>query len=346
MSIKLGRGNRGAGRPAADIARAFGGKRRSPTSTSGNFGMRKGDIRVERGTERMPQAPGNFGIGAKKSLGQHFLKNPKVVEKIVATARLKPGDIVLEIGPGTGALTEGLLGAGACVIAVEADARAIETLNERFAEAIDAGQLLLHHADVREATLESFIPKGPPYAIVANIPYYLSGMLIRAALSADHQPEKVVFLVQKEVAERIVYGGKKGKGGNAAGARQHRHRVKESLLSLSVKIYGRPRYVATVTKGNFSPAPKVDSAILAIECISRKHFKKLTEKQFFDILHAGFSSRRKQLLGNLATLCDKKILMRRFETLGIPAHARGEDLSVATWLALAETMAHCAQSLP
>lgn len=294
---------------------------------------RGGATKIEAGP--MLETQGNFGIVAKRSLGQHFLKNPKVVEKMAEAAGLKEGDLVLEIGPGTGMLTKGLLGAGARVIAIEADTRAVDLLNGHFGKEMDAGQLVVHHADVREKTLEDFVPEDTPYSVVANIPYYLSGMLLRETLSAAHQPEKIVFLVQKEVAERVARS------------------KKESLLSLSVKAYGHPRYVATVSKGNFSPMPKVDSAILAIEDISRERFKsappaggwrsgRIDEKWFFELLHAGFTSRRKQLMGNLAVFCKKTTLLGLFETLGIPPNIRGEDLSIDTWLALAD----CTQPAP
>ncbi|MBI4086876.1 ribosomal RNA small subunit methyltransferase A [Candidatus Kaiserbacteria bacterium] len=267
-------------------------------------------------------------IFAKKSLGQHFLKNPKVVEKMIEAAGLRHSDLVLEIGPGTGMLTRGLLSAGARVIAIEADKRAVDVLEERFHKDTESGQLVIHHADVRERALADFVPKDTSYVIIANIPYYLSGMLLRETLSAAHQPETIVFLVQKEVAERIARS------------------KKESLLSLSVKVYGVPRYIATVSKGNFSPAPKVDSAILAIENISRKNFENLNEARFFEVLHAGFASRRKQLAGNLAALCKRTVLLELFETLGIPRNARGEDLPVETWLMLAKRLTHYAQPAP
>lgn len=260
-------------------------------------------------------------LHAKKSLGQYFLKNPAVVREIVAAAQLSPQTTALEIGPGTGALTEGLLESGAKVVAVEADPRAIEVLEERFAHAIDQGLLTLHLADVRETNPVSFIEKGTPYTIVANIPYYLSGMLIRTSLEANPQPERIVFLVQKEVAERI--------------ARDE----KESLLSLSVKAYGVPRYVRTVARGNFSPMPAVDSAVLAIENISRDRFQDLDETWFFSVLKTGFAARRKQLIGNLSERFPRAELETHFDALGIPRDARGEDLPVETWCALARALA-------
>lgn len=290
-----------------------------------------------------PQGQVTVGSGVKKSLGQYFLKNPRVVAKMVSAAFLKAGDCVLEIGPGRGALTVELLAAGAQVIALEADSRMVAALCERFAPAIAAGALTVHHADVRRhpLALGDAVPKRAPYSIVSNIPYYLSGFLLRSALSQEHQPKCVVFLVQKEVAERIARGTKGTKKEkredlrSAQPTRQSRQWNKESLLSLSVKAYGTPRYVATVGRDNFSPIPKVDSAILAIDHISRMRFADLDEAWFFKVLHAGFASRRKQLLGNLTVLRDRETLVRLFETLGIPQSARGEDLAIDRWCALA-----------
>ncbi|MDZ4284388.1 MAG: 16S rRNA (adenine(1518)-N(6)/adenine(1519)-N(6))-dimethyltransferase RsmA [Patescibacteria group bacterium] len=272
-----------------------------------------------RGAFLNPLTP-SFYFPAKKSLGQHFLKNPRVVERMLETAHLERGETVLEIGPGTGILTEGLLMAGARVVAIEADERAVLLLRKRYAKAIASGALTLSHADVRDVRVGEVISAGESYSIIANIPYYLSGILLRTALADTHQPRQVVFLVQNEVAERI--------------ARSH----KESLLSLSVKAYGRPRYICAVSRGNFTPPPDVDGAILAIDRISRARFQTLDEAWFFAVLRAGFAARRKQLLGNLAALRAKEILLRHFTALGIPQRVRGEDLSIDTWCALAAAL--------
>jgi 16S rRNA (adenine1518-N6/adenine1519-N6)-dimethyltransferase len=127
----------------------------------------------------------------------------------------------------------------------------------------------------------------------------------------------MTLLVQKEVVERIV--AKKGK---------------ESLLSVSVKVYGEPKYVKTVKAGSFSPAPKVDSAILLIDNISRNFFGDISEERFFEILHAGFAHKRKQLQGNLKAVFNEKILKEKMMFCGILESARAEDLSVNNWKCL------------
>ena len=193
-------------------------------------------------------------LSAKKSLGQNFLTNPRVPEWMVDAAELTAGETVLEIGPGTGMLTREFLRRGARVIAIEADARAIELLQESFADAISGGGLTLVHADVREINPKDYGLASGKFKLIANIPYYLSGVLFRQFLSGEITPQTLVFLTQKEVAQRIARD------------------KKESLLSLSVKAYGLPRYIKTVSRGNFSPSPKVDSAIIAVYNISKEHF--------------------------------------------------------------------------
>ncbi len=255
-------------------------------------------------------------IDAKKSLGQHFLNNPHVPKLMVNAANIAPGDTVLEIGPGTGALTRELLLQGARVIALEADARAVESLQEPFKDEIAAQNLIIHHADVRKTELPNFDLTEHTYKVVANIPYYLSGKLFRTFLESNIQPSTLVFLVQKEVALRIARD------------------KKESLLSLSVKAYGEPPYVKTVRKGNFTPQPKIDSAIIAIDNISHDRFGELDEVFFFEVLHLGFAAKRKQLLGNLSKKFDRDKLTNIFSTLSIQPSTRGEDLPIEIWLKL------------
>lgn len=265
-------------------------------------------------------------IDAKKSLGQHFLTSPVVPGWMCDAAALQAGEKVLEIGPGTGVLTREILARGADVIALEADLRAIVALKETFREEIAEKRLFLIHTDVRTLDLAA-IPgiTDHGYTVVANIPYYLSGFLFRTILESSAQPKRLVFLVQREVAKRVV-------GGVHTGG-------KESLLSLSVKAYGVPSYVKTVSRGHFSPAPKVDSAIVCVEGISRNRFTACDPDLFFHILRLGFGQKRKQLLGNLSKEFKKEELVHIFSTHGVPVSARAEDLPLETWLSLAADLA-------
>lgn len=253
----------------------------------------------------------------KKSLGQHFLNSDYVPKKLCDAADLAVGEVVLEVGPGTGALTKELLARGAQVIALEADPRAIESLQETFAAEIASGQLTIHHHDVRELNPADFGLKDGEYKVVANIPYYISGLLFRTFLESDCQPKTLVFLVQKEVAARIA----KDK--------------KESLLSLSVKVFGDPTYICTVTRGHFTPPPNVDSAIIAVANISNDRLKGLDKKDFFTLLHLGFGQKRKQLIGNIAGLAPRATLEALFTSLGLSLTVRAEDISAPNWLILA-----------
>lgn len=257
---------------------------------------------------------------AKKSLGQHFLTNVNVAEKMAAVAEITPGETIFEIGPGTGILTGALLKKGAHVIALEADIRAVDILKEKFQKEIAEKKLTLVHGDIRDTSDETLGLQNDAYKIVANIPYYLSGMLFRTTLTSSVQPKTIVFLVQKEVAERIARS------------------TKESLLSLSVKAYGTPNYIQTVVRGNFSPPPKVDSAILLITDISKKRFVDVSEEMFFKVLKAGFAARRKQLLGNLTHLASRPELEKIFNKLKINETVRGEDLFVEQWFLLAREL--------
>jgi len=258
---------------------------------------------------------------AKKSLGQNFLMHARIAERIALVADIKPDDVVLEIGPGTGMLTRELLKKAKKVIAVEADKELFEKLQTDFASEIAGGRLELIHGDIRnwdfEMHLNSRYSVKDGYVVVANIPYYLTGEIFRMFLEASNQPSSMTLLVQKEVADRIVARDKK-----------------ESILSLSVKAYGTPKREFLVPRGAFIPAPNVDSAVLTIRNISRNNFAtKKEEEQFFKLLHAGFAHKRKFVRSNLKGFLSEKAL----RVAGVHESARAEDLTLSTWLKLARS---------
>lgn len=261
-----------------------------------------------------------INIPAKKSLGQNFLKSKIALIKMIEAGEIGPQDTVLEVGPGKGVLTEKLLEKVGKVIAIEKDHRLIELLQEKFAVEIANGKLVLLNRDILDLDLKS-VPK--PYKIIANIPYYITGQFLRKFLETDFQPERIIVMVQKEIAQRIMA-----------------HDKKESLLSISVKAYGTPKMIMKVGKENFSPAPKVDSAILAITNISKKLFldNQIEEKRFFEILHAGFAHKRKMLIGNLKSVTDKN-LAEVFTALGLSEKIRAEDLGLDSWTKLTQQTA-------
>jgi len=255
-----------------------------------------------------------FGIKAKKSLGQNFLNSDGALDAIIKAGRVVKGDTVLEIGPGKGALTKRLLNAGANVIAIEKDDRLIPVLEELFVKEIKSKQLILIHGDILEFNPSIYGLQTTDYKLIANIPYYITGEITRKFLSRDFQPSLMVVLVQKEVAERIISKDKK-----------------ESILSISVKTYGEPKYIQTVKAGCFFPPPKVDSAILLIDNISKKNFKNTQQEQkFFEIVKTGFAHKRKTLSSNLKKLIPKE----KLASIGIKENERAENISLKQWLEL------------
>ena len=292
---------------------------------------------------------------AKKSLGQHFLRSKGALVKIVGAAKLSSSDTVLEVGPGEGVLTELLIQSAGKVIAVEKDDRLIPILQEKFATEIASGRLELLHADILDIDTKRFTLNATRFKLVANIPYYITGALIRKFLEAEAQPGMMVLLLQKEVARRIV--AQDGK---------------ESILSISVKAYGTPKYIDTVKAGSFVPPPNVDSAIISIEGITKVFFKNIAsyssfvkggaesfalkdsvedlkslppedggtpfkkgrireaEERFFEMLKKGFSHPRKLLSSNLALPAET------LEACGIDRNARAETLSLDNWKCLAK----------
>src|SRR3989344_3692262 len=251
---------------------------------------------------------------AKKSLGQHFLKNEKALRTIVQTGEIEKKDIILEIGPGMGALTEKLLATGCQVLAIEKDDKLYEFLKTKFEKYISLGKLRLIHGDILELNPQSYQLEAISYKLISNIPYNITGAILKKFLETNYQPEKMVLLVQKEVAERIV-------------ARNN----KESILSISVKAYGTPRYIETVKAGSFVPVPKVDSAIMVIENISKQFFHGFREDDFFKILKTGFKSKRKKLSSNLSTIFAKNKVQETFQKLNLDDNLRAENIGVETW---------------
>jgi len=235
----------------------------------------------------------------KKSLGQHFLHSASYLNAVADAADIQQGETVLEVGPGEGTLTEVLLQRGARVVAIEKDSRLISFLQNKFA----GKEFEVIEGDALDLKIENLNIEN--YKLVGNIPYYISGALFKKFLTTEHQPSTLVFLVQKEVAERIARS------------------KKESILSLSVKAYGTPKYIKTVPAGAFSPPPKVDSAILLVSDISRSNFKNAAhEAWFFALIKKAFGQKRKMLR----------------TTIGIDSSERPEDLPLTTWLELAATI--------
>lgn len=287
-------------------------------------------------------------MGAR--LGQHFLKHVWAASALAQAIPLREGEYFVEVGPGKGVLTRELLKYGP-VIAVEKDEALVALLKETFTEDVAAKKLILLEGDVRDVIVEpdkttrdarreesgdravlkrtvrttlrlrndaDGIVLSDGYVVAANIPYYITGEIIRQFLTAARPPRAMALLIQKEVADRVVARDKK-----------------ESILSISVKAFGVPRLVEKVPRKHFSPPPSVDSAIIAIESISNDFFDGISEEQFFTIVRAGFASKRKQLINNLSAAFGREASLAALVACDINEKARAENLTPAEWRALA-----------
>lgn len=257
----------------------------------------------------------NSNMKAKKQFGQNWLIDQTVVRDMVEASQVKPGEIVVEIGPGQGVLTEALLKAGATVIAIEKDRDLIPILEEKFGR--PTSKLVILERDVRDIDIADIVG-NQPYKVVANIPYYITGLIIRQFLSSDHQPRSMTLLVQREVADRIV-----------APTVISNHQGKHSVLSLSVAVFGNPHKVRNVKAGAFRPIPKVDSAILQINDISQNWFSdnQISKGQFFKVIKNGFNQKRKTLSASLG-ITDKY------------SRSRPEDLNLENWVEIINDNPH------
>jgi len=257
-------------------------------------------------------------IPYKKSLGQNFLSNPRILEKIVAAAELKKEDVVIEVGPGRGDMTKLLAIKAGQVIAIEKDNRLIEILKSKFQI---SKNVEIIESDVLKFDATCYMLHDFGYKIVANLPYYITSHFLRTVLEEwEPRPELIILVIQKEVAQRIL-------------ARPPHM----NLLALSVQYYAEPKIMGYISKGSFNPVPKVDSAIIKLTT----HDKQLTTtetKKLFDLMRIGFSEKRKQLAPVLAKKLgkSKEEIIKNFENLKITPTARPENLSLDDWLKIKE----------
>jgi len=248
---------------------------------------------------------------AKKSFGQNFLVDRSVVKKIVAAAEIIPGETVLEIGPGTGILTQALVDADARVIAVEADRDLIGPLRDTF-----GSQITLIEGDILSLPATSYkLPAS--YKLIANIPYNITSEILFRFLTQEPRPSKMVLMVQREVADRIAAKP-----------------PDMSLLSVVCQLYADVKKVANVPKGAFRPSPKVDSAVISLVLQPTPYSRQ--PESVIKLAKAGFSHRRKQLHGNLASarIASSPVVKEALARLGLPPTARAENLRVQDWVLL------------
>lgn len=264
-----------------------------------------------------------YNINPSRQKGQNFLINPEIIEKIIKAAGLKKSEVVLEVGPGLGILTEGLVRQVKKVISVELDKKLFDFLKAKFA---GVSNLELINADILRSPVTGH--RLPVYKIVSNLPYNITSHFLRKFLTAKNRPAEMTLLIQKEVAQRIC-----------APVGQM------SLLALSVQFYGQPKIIDFIKRDNFWPTPEVDSAILTISKIKNQqavdnYLAGINEEFFWRVIKISFSAKRKQLHNNLAAglhLPGEEI-KKMLKKANFDPKIRAQNLSLADWLALVKSL--------
>jgi 16S rRNA (adenine1518-N6/adenine1519-N6)-dimethyltransferase len=250
---------------------------------------------------------------AKKTFGQNWLVDQSVVAKILRASEISEGESVLEIGPGPGALTRALVGAGATLTAIEADSELVPALEQEFGEKIH-----LIQGDALEVPLEGVL-SDYGYKLIANIPYNITSDILRRYLTQSPRPSRLVLMVQKEVADRIT-----AKPGEM------------SFLSVMCQMYAKCSRVTKVPAGAFRPIPKVDSAVIQLDIRSGVE----DVEAVLRVVKAGFLSRRKQLHKNLSSagIASSQEVKEALEGMGLDARSRAQELSIEMWQKLTHTL--------
>ena len=256
-----------------------------------------------------------YGLVPSKKYGQNYLISPEPIEEIIEIAEISNQDTVVEIGPGFGVLTFALVEKAKKVIAFEIERKIQTYWNERITQ--------IHNIEIIWGNVLKEAEKFPEekYKVVANLPYQITSEAIRKFLEARNKPELMVFMVQKEVAERIC-----AKPGDM------------SVLSVAVQYYADPEIVVGVSRSFFWPEPAVDSAIIIIKNIKNEPI----DEYFFKLVKTGFANRRKFLLKNLLPVVgkqNKEKLKQIFADLGLNEKVRAQELSVSQWKELARLLA-------
>lgn len=269
-----------------------------------------------------------YNISANKSLGQNFLINEEVVNNIVSSADIKENDMVIEIGPGLGTLTNELLKNAKKVVAVELDTRMIKILNDRFS-LYDNFEVI--NEDILKIDLKELIQRNKNendienVKIVANLPYYITTPIIMKLLEERLDIESITVMIQKEVAERITaIPGEKLTG----------------AITYSVYYYAESEKVMLVPNTSFIPEPEVESEVIKLKIRDTAVVKVNDEKKFFELIKASFMQRRKTLVNGVVNskLIEKKDFIEILNKLGIDERARGESLSIEQFANISNEM--------
>ncbi|MFA5021863.1 MAG: 16S rRNA (adenine(1518)-N(6)/adenine(1519)-N(6))-dimethyltransferase RsmA [Patescibacteria group bacterium] len=266
-----------------------------------------------------------YNIFPSRQKGQNFLVNEKVIEQTVAASDLSNNDLVLEVGPGLGILTEALVQKAKRVVSVELDKKLFSLLKGKFA---GVSNLELVEGDILKIDPLTHDLKPNSYKIVANLPYNITSHFLKKFLSGSNKPLVMTLLLQKEVAQRIC-----AQPGQM------------SLLAISVQLYGQPQIIGLVSNNNFWPKPKIDSAILKISKIKTldevdNYLSGVSEKIFWQIVRIGFSAKRKQLQNNLAAglHVPSDEIKKALKQANFDPKVRAQDLAVVDWIKLAKKL--------
>jgi 16S rRNA (adenine1518-N6/adenine1519-N6)-dimethyltransferase len=250
-----------------------------------------------------------YQVHPKRSLGQNFVQDPHAIDKIVAVADLSPNDTVLEIGPGTGALTERLAQVAQRVIAVELDTRLQPILDTALSQ---YSNVEIVYGDILETNVPALVG-DERYIVVANVPYYITSAIIRSLQESRHPPRRIVLTVQLEVAQRLV-----AQPGDM------------SLLAVSAQFYAKAQIAAILKAAIFWPRPEVDSAIVRLDTHEQPPVDVPDAQTFFRVVKVGFSQKRKQLKNSLGAGGAELLA-----AAGIDPRRRAETLTLEEWAALA-----------
>jgi 16S rRNA (adenine1518-N6/adenine1519-N6)-dimethyltransferase len=257
-----------------------------------------------------------LGIRPNKGLGQHFLFERGIVERMVRQAEVTATDTVLEIGPGLGILTSELLRKAGRVIAVELDRSLAAHLRAAYG---DIREFHLVQGNALAMASDELIPPGEPFDVVANLPYAAGTAILRHLLEQPRKPRRLTIMLQKEVAQRLIA-----------------QPPEMSILGVATQFFADPRLVFTVAPDVFIPPPKVESAVVILDVRENPLLPAELQPLFFKIVNAGFRQKRKQVTNSLADVFQlpKADIAAWLSATGIHPTRRAETLAVAEWVAL------------
>lgn len=260
-----------------------------------------------------------IGLRPSRGRGQNFLKEAWVVDRMANELGVAQGDLVVEVGPGLGALTSALLETGATVRAVELDEQLADYLQSNLAQ----DRFTLIRGDARTISIDEILPDAQKYSFAANLPYSSAPVILRHFLESERPPERSLCMVQREVAQRMAA-----------------EPPDMSILSVAVQVYATARLLFDVPPEAFVPKPKVVSTVVLLERRPEALIKPEERVDFFRMVNAGFSQKRKTVLNSLSASLpeDRDVVRANLERCGIDPMRRAETLSVGDWIELTRSV--------